>query len=147
MHRGGTAIQQAPDPGSTKKIREQGYKERMESIKSTRIARPFLQLGTLFLSSRHSFGPSSFFAKMRVIRAVTALNSSRAVASKHGARYAGLGCRAVLSTPSTQWQLSGLRHFSRSPVRTASSAAEAAYAYPNPTRMGAIDKLTHGDPG
>ncbi|GAB1310572.1 Elongation factor G, mitochondrial [Madurella fahalii] len=63
---------------------------------------------------------------MRVIRAVTALNSSRAVASRHGIRYAGLGCRTALNTPSTQWQLSGLRHFSRSPVRTASSAAEAA---------------------
>ncbi|KAK4132825.1 mitochondrial elongation factor g 1-like protein [Trichocladium antarcticum] len=75
-----------------------------------------------------SFSPP-FLAKMRVIRAVAALNSGRAVGSRQGLRYAGLGCRVVLNTPSAQCynsRLSGLRHFSRSPSSRASSAAEAA---------------------
>ncbi|KAK3309911.1 P-loop containing nucleoside triphosphate hydrolase protein [Chaetomium strumarium] len=66
---------------------------------------------------------------MRLIRAVAALNSNCAVGTRQGARYAGLAYRAALSTPSAQhysFRLSGLRHFSRSPVSRASTAAEAA---------------------
>ncbi|AEO70534.1 01818898-4a2b-41f6-ad44-ca9129b79fc2 [Thermothielavioides terrestris] len=68
---------------------------------------------------------------MRVIRAATALSSGCAAGSRQAAvRYAGLACRAAVSAPSPQcyynFRLSGLRHFSRSPVSRAMSAAEAA---------------------
>ncbi|KAL2142707.1 hypothetical protein VTI28DRAFT_795 [Corynascus sepedonium] len=66
---------------------------------------------------------------MRVIRAVAALNSSCALGSRQGARYAGLAYRAAVTSPSTPCysaRLSGLRHFSRTPSSRASSAAEAA---------------------
>ncbi|KAL2129263.1 hypothetical protein VTI74DRAFT_8000 [Chaetomium olivicolor] len=67
---------------------------------------------------------------MRVIRAVAALSSGSAVATRQGARYAGLACRAAITSPSSaqcySFRLSGLRHFSRSSVARASSAAEAA---------------------
>lgn len=73
------------------------------------------------------------FCKMRVIRAVAALNSG-AVGSRQGARYAGLALRAAAfnspSAPCYSFRLSGLRHFSRSPLSRASSAAEQAYAFP-----------------
>ncbi|KAK4098634.1 mitochondrial elongation factor g 1-like protein [Parathielavia hyrcaniae] len=68
--------------------------------------------------------------KMRMIRAVAALNSGSAVGSRPAVRYAGLACRvAAINPPAAQCyssRLSGLRYFSRSPVSRASSAAEAA---------------------
>ncbi|KAK0730286.1 mitochondrial elongation factor g 1-like protein [Lasiosphaeris hirsuta] len=70
-------------------------------------------------------------AKMRVIRAVAALNSC-AVASRQGVRYLGLGCRVAVdnAAPTLRWtscQIAGRRHFSGSfPMLAAVSAAEAA---------------------
>ncbi len=69
---------------------------------------------------------------MRVIRAVAVLNR-RAVASRQGVRYLGLGCRVAVDSaaPTLRWtscQIAGRRHFSGSfPMLAAVSAAEAAY--------------------
>ncbi|KAK0624615.1 mitochondrial elongation factor g 1-like protein [Bombardia bombarda] len=72
---------------------------------------------------------SSFYF-MRVIRAVAALNSSRAAASRHGVRYMSLGCRVALDTASPRWTASQLgtrgRYFSATSMSRAMSAADAA---------------------
>lgn len=93
----------------------------------------------------------SVLDKMRVIRAVAALNSGRTVGSRQVVRYAGLGCRVSINTPSAQCyssRLSGLRHFSNSHVSRAasSSAAEAAYAFSSPSLLNwAPDRANHYD--
>ena len=81
----------------------------------------------------HSFTPPSF-VKMRVIRAAAALNSGCAAGSRQGIRLAGLACRSVVppSAPRYSFRLSGLRHFSRSPVSRSSTAADDACVSPEP---------------
>ncbi|KAK4152531.1 mitochondrial elongation factor g 1-like protein [Chaetomidium leptoderma] len=76
----------------------------------------------------HFFHPPSF-VRMRVIRAAAALNSTCAVGARQGARYGSLAGRAAVDlrlAPCYSFRLSGLRHFSRSPISRASTAAEAA---------------------
>jgi hypothetical protein len=126
--------------GSTQKIRELGCREALGSlIRTTPSCSDGSPSRSRPRSASHSFiRPPSFVAKMRVIRAATALSSGCAAGSRQAAvRYAGLACRAAVSAPSPQcyynFRLSGLRHFSRSPVSRAMSAAEAAYAHPNPS--------------
>ena len=86
-----------------------------------------------FFGSSHSLALVFFFATMRVIRAVAALNSGRLAASRQSVRYFSLGYRAGVDSvcPSprqTTSQIGACRPFSgtRSPRYAALTAAEEA---------------------
>ncbi|KAK3393561.1 P-loop containing nucleoside triphosphate hydrolase protein [Podospora didyma] len=85
------------------------------------------------LTPFQSFFPNPFlilYVKMRVIRAVAALNSGCTVGSRHGVRYFSLGCRIAVNTPSFRapsFHLESRRLLSGTMSRAAAmSAAEAA---------------------